>query len=189
MLHSTKRDNSQLLAELVDDAKEAGLFTEPVRKGFVNDYLLALEKFDALRKLRYQRSGESVGEAKTKEVLEKAIQIVWDSLDNAELSGKGYCNSIEAAIRNLIVVDVNETQNINGKLVAEVDEDGENRPLRYFLLQYGGNTSHSVPSMRDHMKRCGYPGFWPEWAEKYEGHLTKAGAQLWIKFLISLEAE
>lgn len=72
-------------------------------------------------------------------------------------------------------------------LVAELDEDGENWPLRCFLMQYGGNTSHNVLSMRDHMRLCGFDGFWPEWVEHENGHLTKAGAQLWIKFLISLE--
>ena len=68
-----------------------------------------------------------------------------------------------------------------------VDEEGENLAVRAFLNSYGyGSTS--VTSMMLHMKRSGYP-LWPDWVETKEarGHLTKAGAQLWLRYLFELE--
>lgn len=68
-------------------------------------------------------------------------------------------------------------------------EDGENNAVRMFLAAYGCG-SPSIKAMKDHLECCGYP-FWPEWAEKYEDttHLTKGGAQSWIRHLFALEPE
>lgn len=68
-----------------------------------------------------------------------------------------------------------------------LDDEGENRALRCFLMQYGV-AGLTVGAMKTHLRRCGFP-LWPAWAESQEGqHLTKAGAQLWIRHLLSLEA-
>jgi hypothetical protein len=70
-----------------------------------------------------------------------------------------------------------------------IDDEGENRAVRSFLLYYGGNTGITVGNMRQHLEMCGYP-FWPSWcqdANVSREHLTKAGAQLWLRHLFDLE--
>lgn len=64
-------------------------------------------------------------------------------------------------------------------------DDGENRAVRYFLMMYGGQTC-TIEGMRKHLQLSGFP-YWPEWAER-DGHLTKGGAQAWIRYLIGLES-
>lgn len=64
-------------------------------------------------------------------------------------------------------------------------DDGENRAVRYFLMMYGGQT-RTIEGMRKHLQLSGFP-YWPEWAER-DGHLTKGGAQAWIRYLIGLES-
>ena len=68
-----------------------------------------------------------------------------------------------------------------------LDEEGENLAVRAFLMNYGHN-SPTVDQMLNHMIRSGYP-LWPDWVETKEarGHLTKAGAQLWLRYLFELE--
>lgn len=65
-----------------------------------------------------------------------------------------------------------------------IDEDGENRAVRAFLLGLQINCI-SVPSMKSHMKACGWP-HWPDWVENDQGYLTKMGQQLWLKHLFDL---
>jgi hypothetical protein len=69
-----------------------------------------------------------------------------------------------------------------------LDTDGENRPVRWFLAAYGGCCGMTVSGMKTHLKNCGYP-FWPEWCntEQPTAHLTKGGAQLWLRYLFDLE--
>jgi hypothetical protein len=70
-----------------------------------------------------------------------------------------------------------------------MDSDGENRAVRSFLMQYG-YPGLTVGAMRDHMRSSGWEGYWPEWvADAHSAaHLTKAGAQLWLRCLFALEA-
>ena len=68
-----------------------------------------------------------------------------------------------------------------------VDDEGENRAVRMFLALYGGQTGVTTEQMRKHLRMSGFKDAWPEWANTHEGHLTKAGAQLWIRHLFSLE--
>lgn len=69
-----------------------------------------------------------------------------------------------------------------------LDEEGENQAVRTFLLLYGGCQSPSVKQMREHLRLAGFDGCWPEWAATYDHHhLTKAGAQLWLRHLFALE--
>jgi len=71
-----------------------------------------------------------------------------------------------------------------------LDEDGENRALRSFLMQYG-LPGLTVGAMRDHMKRSGWGGeYWPFFvsASNRDTHLTKGGAQVWIRHLLGMEA-
>jgi hypothetical protein len=66
-------------------------------------------------------------------------------------------------------------------------DDGENRAVRSFLALYGANTV-SVGAMKAHMRAYGWDNCWPTWAEPMEReHLTKGGAQHWLRFLFALE--
>lgn len=67
-----------------------------------------------------------------------------------------------------------------------VDDEGENRAVRMFLAMYGGQAGITVEKMRKLLKMAGFDGAWPEWASADNGHLTKAGAQLWIRHLFAL---
>lgn len=67
-------------------------------------------------------------------------------------------------------------------------EDGENRAIRCFLMQYGV-PGLTVGAMKKHMELCGYP-YWPDWAVGQNGeHLTKGGAQHWLRYLFALEGK
>lgn len=71
-----------------------------------------------------------------------------------------------------------------------LDDDGENRALRSFLLQYGA-PSITVGAMQQHMARSGWGAIYcpPFVANGNPGrHLTKAAAQIWIRHLLSMEA-
>ncbi len=69
-----------------------------------------------------------------------------------------------------------------------LDDEGENLAVRWFLAMYGGSRGVTVGQMKRHLDACGFDGCWPDWAENEDGeHLTKAGAQLWIRHLFSLE--
>lgn len=70
-----------------------------------------------------------------------------------------------------------------------LDDEGENRAVRSFLAYYGGNAGGTVGDMRQHLEMSGYP-FWPAWcqdAHVSREHLTKGGAQLWLRYLFDLE--
>jgi hypothetical protein len=68
------------------------------------------------------------------------------------------------------------------------EDDGENRAVRSFLSVYG-SPGLTVKNMKRHMELCGWNGMWPEWVDQpdTQGHLTKGGAQSWIRYLFSLE--
>lgn len=70
-----------------------------------------------------------------------------------------------------------------------LDEDGENRAVRTFLMQYSCDRAVTVGAMLAHMDSAGWPGMAPAFALEVrpETHLTKAGAQLWLRHLFSLE--
>ena len=73
------------------------------------------------------------------------------------------------------------------KRINLLDDDGENRAVRMFLAAYGA-PGLTVARMREHMESAGWPQV-PEWVTKPEaqGHLTKAGAQSWLRHLFALE--
>lgn len=68
-----------------------------------------------------------------------------------------------------------------------LDEDGENQAVRMFLTAYRSGYK-TVADMATHMKAAGWDHA-PDWALKPEaqGHLTKAGAQSWLRHLFALE--
>ena len=68
-----------------------------------------------------------------------------------------------------------------------IDDEGENQAVRMFLTLYGGACGVTSEQMRKHLTMAGFDGAWPEWANSNNGHLTKAGAQLWIRHLFALE--
>lgn len=68
-----------------------------------------------------------------------------------------------------------------------LDDDGENRAVRAFLMLYG-QQGVTAASMRCHMESMGYP-YWPDWVDEQPGHLTKGGAQLWLRLLFDLEKQ
>lgn len=69
-----------------------------------------------------------------------------------------------------------------------LDDDGENRAVRMFLAAYG-TPGLTVATMRRHMELAGWTQS-PEWTTKpdAQGHLTKSGAQSWLRHLFALEA-
>lgn len=69
-----------------------------------------------------------------------------------------------------------------------LDDEGENKAVRGFLLAYG-TPGMTVAKMKTHMRMYGYP-LWPAWVEiaEAQGHLTKAGAQSWLRHLFELES-
>lgn len=71
-----------------------------------------------------------------------------------------------------------------------LDEEGENRALRMFLAVYSGRSGCTITEMQLALKRSGFDGCWPEWANNSEvSHLSKSGAQSWIRHLINLETD
>lgn len=70
-----------------------------------------------------------------------------------------------------------------------MDDDGENLAVRWFLVLYGGMRAPSVGQMREHLEVCGFPDCWPQWVKEAQAveHLTKSGAQLWLRHLFALE--
>lgn len=75
-------------------------------------------------------------------------------------------------------------------LESLVDDEGENLAVRWFLAYYGSGGNKTVGAMKSHLKNCGYDQLWPSWCDKEDGsHLTKAGAQLWLRHLFSLESK
>ena len=71
---------------------------------------------------------------------------------------------------------------------AVQDAEGENKAVRSFLMLYG-QPGLTVGQMKKHMTMSGFKA-WPAWVdtEPHGAHLTKAGAQLWIRHLFALEA-
>jgi hypothetical protein len=66
-------------------------------------------------------------------------------------------------------------------------EDGENRAVRAFLLHYGA-PGLTVGRMRENLRLSGWGGCWPEWVNTQDReHLTKGGAQDWLRHLFALE--
>jgi hypothetical protein len=70
---------------------------------------------------------------------------------------------------------------------AVQDAEGENKAVRSFLMLYG-QPGLTVGQMKKHMAMSGFKS-WPTWVETehHGAHLTKAGAQLWIRHLFALE--
>lgn len=67
-------------------------------------------------------------------------------------------------------------------------EDGENRALRSFLKQWQV-PSQTIGDMRDFMREEGWDSCWPLFVTMAPDRepLTKAGAQIWIRYLIGME--
>ncbi|MBU3577509.1 hypothetical protein [Polynucleobacter sp. UK-Kesae-W10] len=71
-----------------------------------------------------------------------------------------------------------------------LDLDGENRAVRMFLALYGGACGVTIGKMRKHLEMAGFNGdAWPAWAALAHDdvHLTKMGAQDWLRHLFDLE--
>lgn len=64
-----------------------------------------------------------------------------------------------------------------------LDDDGENRAVRAFLMMYG-TPGLTALKMKKHMIASGFPHY-PDWVQ--DCHLTKAGAQIWLRQLFALE--
>lgn len=68
-------------------------------------------------------------------------------------------------------------------------DDGENMAVRCFLMLYGGSLGCTVGQMRNHLASTGFEGCWPAWVytENPMAHLTKGGAQDWLRHMFALE--
>ena len=68
-------------------------------------------------------------------------------------------------------------------------DDGENRAVRAFLMLYGGACGVTCGQMLDHLTNSGFPHA-PYWVVgQRSAHLTKGGAQSWLRHLFALESE
>lgn len=67
-----------------------------------------------------------------------------------------------------------------------MDDDGENLAVRAFLAKYQSDTCTTQIAMCLHLKASGFDCAWPKWAEGSQ-HLTKLGAQSWLRHLFALE--
>lgn len=73
-----------------------------------------------------------------------------------------------------------------------IDKDGENLAVRAFLLFYASSQGNvSVRDMTKHLSNSGFYGCWPDWVtnENYMEHLTKTGAQNWLRHLFAIECD
>lgn len=72
-----------------------------------------------------------------------------------------------------------------------LDSDGENQAVRWFLACYGGGGDKSIGTMKLHLEMSGFDGCWPDWCNTAPAgaHLTKGGAQLWLRHLFNLEVQ
>jgi hypothetical protein len=81
------------------------------------------------------------------------------------------------------------TDNDRAEPMKLLDDEGENQAVRSFLKAYG-TPGLTVGAMKNHMRLSGYAGLWPDWVGKESGqHLTKAGAQLWLRHMFAAEVE
>lgn len=71
-----------------------------------------------------------------------------------------------------------------------LDDDGENRAVRSFLLCYGmSDGKRTIGAMKYHMEMSGWdnhPDF-VAFTSLHDAHLTKAEAQAWLRHLFALE--
>ena len=69
--------------------------------------------------------------------------------------------------------------------LLEAAQEEENEAVRMFLMYYGANGGITVNAMRENLFLAGFDGYWPGWVEEAENleHLTKAGAQSWLRHL------
>lgn len=86
-------------------------------------------------------------------------------------------------------MDAAQTEKLKALARDLVDEEGENRAVRTFLMQYSCDRSGTVGAMLAHMNMSGWRGTAPDFAlnVRPETHLTKAGAQIWLRHLFGLE--
>lgn len=65
----------------------------------------------------------------------------------------------------------------------------ENLAVRAFLSAYQCNPAVTVALMKSHMEHHGFNDCWPDWVTdpNTQGHLTKQGAQSWLRYLFALE--
>lgn len=134
-----------------------------------------------------------IDEATMKLALNKAFQIgqrYWSWADSEYSSHWKKADAAKAEFDQLVQDTINAAlaeQPARRDGLEMVDDEGENQAVRMFLALYGGQYGITAEQMRKHLKMAGFDGAWPEWASNHNGHLTKAGAQLWIRHLFSLE--
>lgn len=68
-----------------------------------------------------------------------------------------------------------------------LDADGENRAVRSFLAQFQCGGDSGIKAMKIHLEHSGFNDCWPAWVVGSSGHLTKGGAQSWLRHLFALE--
>lgn len=67
-----------------------------------------------------------------------------------------------------------------------IDDDGENRAVRGFLLGLEAGVT-KFATMRQHLTAYGF-AHWPDHFNVAQGHITKAEQQEWLRHLFALEA-
>lgn len=104
-----------------------------------------------------------------------------------ELTGDGM---VLALVQRIEELEANTEQSKPLRKRILVDSDGENLAVRCFLIQLVGTAqSTTTGGMKEHMDLSGWGDTHPSWvARRPTGeHLTKAGAQVWLRHLFDLE--
>jgi hypothetical protein len=114
---------------------------------------------------------------------DEQINAIWNARDLPEHQSK-----LSAFGMDRIRAIIKAALNTPTAQPAVQDADGENKAVRSFLMLYG-QPGLTVGKMKKHMTMSGFKA-WPAWVETepHGAHLTKAGAQLWIRHLFALEA-
>jgi hypothetical protein len=116
---------------------------------------------------------------------DEALELALDALETL-VNGNGFApaGNIEKARKAITAIK----QALAAPVQPAADAEGENMAVRSFLMFYG-QCGGTVGEMKRHMGMGGFKS-WPAWVDTDpEGaHLTKAGAQLWIRHLFALEA-
>lgn len=112
----------------------------------------------------------------------EALKLALKALRNH--SGNYKLNEVES--KNQIAVEDYLEQALAAPV--QVDDEGENIAVRSFLMLYG-QPGLTVGQMKKHMDMSGH-SCCPVWVytEPKGAHLTKSGAQLWIRHLFALES-